>query len=74
MLINKFYSLWRDHKLDPPSALRAAQTWTRNVNTEELRSAIASEFGNSLDLGSSVSDDHPFAAPVHWAGFVYSGV
>jgi CHAT domain-containing protein len=73
-LINKFYSLWRDHQMEPAEALRAAQIWTRDMYANELGSAISAESASHPFLESSNEDDRPFAAPIHWAGFVYSGV
>jgi CHAT domain-containing protein len=73
-LINKFYSLWRDHQMDPPEALQAAQTWMRNAHSNELGSALPVKLKDCPPLEPSDGDDRPFASPIHWAGFVYSGI
>jgi CHAT domain-containing protein/tetratricopeptide (TPR) repeat protein len=73
-LMNKFYSFWRDHQMNPPDALRAAQTWMRNAHNNELKSVIPVDSIGRPPFESSDDDDRPFASPIHWAGFVYSGI
>ena len=73
-IINRFYSNWRDLQMEPPDALRAAQTWARSVSIKELASEISTEVAKPFSLKDLGADDRPFAAPIHWAGFVYSGV
>jgi tetratricopeptide (TPR) repeat protein len=73
-IIDKFYSNWRDLQMEPPDALRAAQAWARNVSVKELGSEISTEIANRVSLRDPGANDRPFASPIHWAGFVYSGV
>jgi len=74
IIINRFYSNWRDLQMEPPDALRAAQIWARSVSMKELEAEISPEVTSRSPLKDLSANDRPFAAPIHWAGFVYSGV
>ena len=73
-LIHKFYSYWRERQIEPADALRAAQIWVRDVSSEELSRARPADSASGPSSRASNGEDRPFAAPIHWAGFVYSGM
>jgi CHAT domain-containing protein/tetratricopeptide (TPR) repeat protein len=85
ILMLRFYEGLRSG-VAPPEALRAAQRWLRDVTAAQLRTHLARtrQAGAAwppvdvLDgcfevVAFHEPDERPFAAPEHWAGFVYVG-
>ena len=76
VLLSRFYTLWRNHHLEPSQALTTAQKWLRDAEPREIVAhcetfipELASKKGDlyrSLRLG--------FSHPYHWAAFSYMGV
>ncbi|MFG2823982.1 CHAT domain-containing protein [Kitasatospora sp. NPDC048365] len=72
--------------LAPPEALRRAQQWLRDATTAQIRTHLtelrrtgaAWPPADVLDgcfevIAFHEPDEHPFAGPEHWAGFIYIG-
>ena len=67
VLMHRFYTLWRQHDVDPPEALRQAQQWLRLASVNELARILPPEVTRGL-LGPA-----PFNNCQYWGSFVYTG-
>jgi CHAT domain-containing protein len=84
LLMARFYQLWREQGMAPPTALRMAQRWLRDTTNrtkvQDLTSGLDPALAD-LDLRSLVRalrlrdpDDRPYLAAADWAGLSYHGV
>ena len=75
ILMERFYANWLARPMEPRAALREAQLWMRDASAKELEEVGTPGPWNqpALQGAARVEADPPFAAPVHWAGWVYSG-
>ena len=75
LLVARFYELHILRKMEPPAALKGAQTWLRDANRAEL-----SAYWKQINGGQTAEFawpnntlDRPFSHPHFWAGFVLYG-
>lgn len=61
------------HDLTPTAALNAAQRELARTPAESVRSWLQQHFPDRPRLQAVRLSEFPYAAPVHWAGFVASG-
>jgi CHAT domain-containing protein len=86
VLMVEFYRLLLTERLDPAGALRLAQSHLRDSTPRQLdlagwfdrRYAASGGTDTSAFLAAAYYREHPddqppFADPVYWAGFVYTG-
>jgi hypothetical protein len=85
LLMVEFYRRWRLEGQPPAAALRGAQSWLRDATADELRLAFEPLLDGQGWLPSEVAEafweqvvladpaERPFAPPMGWAAFVYSG-
>ena len=85
VLVAEFYRLLLAEQQDPATALRGACQFLRGATTRELAEWFERRYNDSggtdlaayeaaADLWSRPDPaDRPYADPVYWAGFVYSG-
>jgi CHAT domain-containing protein len=88
MLMERFYRLWREERLEPPEALRRAQIWLRDTTNREkadtfrrdvpalsagkMPEMIAADFFSQAAARRPA--DRDFAHPFWWAAFYLTGV
>jgi CHAT domain-containing protein len=85
MLMIRFYETWRKHGLDPLAALQSAQRWMRDTTNGEKAAYLAPDAVIATGLPTEATrplwrhitclppEEHSFAHPCHWSGFVYLG-
>ena len=89
MLMEHFYSTWRECKLQPAEALRTAQRWLRDTTNREkaeyfkgyspeLSAGIRMPETEAVDLFNQLMsrdlEGRDFAHPFWWAAFYLTGV
>ena len=76
VLLSRFYTLWRNHHLEPSQALITAQKWLRDAEPRDIVTHCETFFpelaSKKGDLYRSLRFD--FSHPYHWAAFSYMGV
>jgi CHAT domain-containing protein len=77
LLWRAFYELHWGQQMEPAAALRAAQTWLRDLTSDELRSIAdswrADEPTAAEEALFAARVERPFSHPLLWSGFVYVG-
>ncbi|MFN6518187.1 MAG: CHAT domain-containing protein [Nostoc sp. CreGUA01] len=76
VLLSRFYTLWRNHHLDPSQALITAQKWLRDAEPRDIvahcETFIPELASREGALYRSLLLD--FSHPYYWAAFSYTGV
>ena len=83
----KFYSLWLQEGIEPPSALRQTQLWLASATADDLHGfvqdvgalATSDQDATALTPLLKFTEDlapgsRPFEHPVFWGGYFYTGV
>jgi CHAT domain-containing protein/tetratricopeptide (TPR) repeat protein len=78
LLMARFYEVWRRRQVEPPVALRIAQSWLRAATNGEIARYLHSmgEEWTEAAIGFMLAqpDARPYAHPYYWAAFCYTGV